>query len=348
MKILSWNCRGLGNPSAVRALRKLLNKQCPDVVFLMETRLQNLDKKAKCNLVCGPLSNVLIIDCNIIKGHRSGGLAILWNDSVNIDFLDTNKNFIDMYITSCNLNMSWFATGMYGYPYTPKKHLTCEAISKLYQNRISEKWLLFGDFNLILNNSEKLGGTMLDFNLTKLFNDTINACDLNDLGYVGNKYTWVNNQPDNTHIKERLDRFFASSNWLNSFPRHVNKHLLRFTSDHNPILLEFHEENFTGNYLIRPRIQRIEHIWIQDQESFLLVEKVWGSCRGSSHLKLQTVFDQLARWGKTKYGELSTNIKNLQDDLERLKNIVPSQLDILKIKATEQSLEDLLKKEEVW
>jgi exonuclease III len=56
MKIISWNCRGLGNPTAVRALKKLLKTQCPDLVFLMETRLKADDKKAKSTLVCGPLS----------------------------------------------------------------------------------------------------------------------------------------------------------------------------------------------------------------------------------------------------------------------------------------------------
>jgi hypothetical protein len=41
MKILSWNCRGLGNPKTVRALKKLLTNHTPDLVFLMETKLFN-------------------------------------------------------------------------------------------------------------------------------------------------------------------------------------------------------------------------------------------------------------------------------------------------------------------
>jgi len=62
MKILSWNCRGLGNPAAVRALRKILKITCPDVVFLSETKLNNADTKAKSVLSYGPLSNVFLID----------------------------------------------------------------------------------------------------------------------------------------------------------------------------------------------------------------------------------------------------------------------------------------------
>jgi len=155
------------------------------------------------------------------------------------DILQSNNMLVDMNITSRNLNISFYSTCIYGYPYPPKKHLTCKAISDLYSQRSSSKWLIFWDFNLMLNTLEKMGGNILDYHLTKLFNDTLNSCDLTDLGYFGHKFTWANNQPDKVHIKERLDRFCASSNWIFSFPRYINKHLLRYTSDHNPILLEF-------------------------------------------------------------------------------------------------------------
>ena len=39
MSILSWNCRVLGNPRTVNAVKRALNKQAPICVFLMETKL---------------------------------------------------------------------------------------------------------------------------------------------------------------------------------------------------------------------------------------------------------------------------------------------------------------------
>lgn len=68
------NAEGLRfeNPFAVRALKKLLKTHCPDVVFLMETRLKETDTKAKSSLVCGPLSNLFMIDFNSFNDHRSG------------------------------------------------------------------------------------------------------------------------------------------------------------------------------------------------------------------------------------------------------------------------------------
>ena len=42
MSILSWNCRGLGNPQTVNASKKVIRLEDPSFVFLMETKL-NVD-----------------------------------------------------------------------------------------------------------------------------------------------------------------------------------------------------------------------------------------------------------------------------------------------------------------
>jgi len=313
----------------------------------METRLKENDPKAKFNLLYGPLSNLYMIDCTMNKGHRAGGLAILWNDVLKVDILNSNKMFIGLYITACNLNISWYSTGFYGYPYTSKKHLTCQAIRDINQTRIDSNWLIFGDFNLMLNSSEKLGGNIVGFHLTKLFNDTLNGCDLTDLGYYGDKYTWANNQIDHIHIKEIIDRFCATSNWICTFPKYINKHLLRYSSDHNPILLEFSEDSHNRANLHKPKIQRFEHIWAQDQESYQIVKEAWEHNNDNSLMKLDFTLSQIAKWGKAKYGHIPNKIKEHQDLLCKLKNDIPTSNSILKIKETEKMLDDL-KHEEVW
>ena len=39
MNIMSWNCRVLGNPWTVQALKRVIKKEDPSLVFLMETKL---------------------------------------------------------------------------------------------------------------------------------------------------------------------------------------------------------------------------------------------------------------------------------------------------------------------
>jgi len=128
----------------------------------METKLKKFDPKVKSSLLCGPLSNMYMIDCNIVQGHRSGGLALIWNYITHVDIIQSNKNLIDVYITARNINISWYATGIYGFPYFSQKHLTCKAIKEIYQTRNNSNWLIFGDFNLLLNSSEKQGGNSID------------------------------------------------------------------------------------------------------------------------------------------------------------------------------------------
>jgi exonuclease III len=41
MSILSWNCRGLGQPRIVQGLSRLVCQFCPKIVFISETRQQN-------------------------------------------------------------------------------------------------------------------------------------------------------------------------------------------------------------------------------------------------------------------------------------------------------------------
>ena len=45
MSIMSWNCRVLSNPWSVQTLKKVIRKEYPNLVFLMETKLEKKDMK---------------------------------------------------------------------------------------------------------------------------------------------------------------------------------------------------------------------------------------------------------------------------------------------------------------
>ena len=40
MNCMSWNCRGLGNPEAVRELRSIVKLEGPTLLFVMETKIK--------------------------------------------------------------------------------------------------------------------------------------------------------------------------------------------------------------------------------------------------------------------------------------------------------------------
>ncbi|KAK2395425.1 hypothetical protein QL285_057163 [Trifolium repens] len=174
-------------------------------------------------------------------------------------------------------------------------------------------------------------------------------CDLMDLGYLGEIYTWANNQADDFHIKERLDRFCANPDWINNFPNYRNYHLLRYSSDHNPIMLVFSTNYYDrSDKRTKHYIKRIEQIWLNDEDSTKVVQKAWQSCKEDDIQKLQSVLDDIHSWGKEKYGHIPRRIKYNQEKLRMLKERVPNKNTINQIKKTEQEMDDLLKNEELW
>ncbi|KAL5831728.1 hypothetical protein ACOSQ4_017082 [Xanthoceras sorbifolium] len=71
-------------------------------------------------------------------------------------------------------------------------------------------WLCGGNFNEILEDSEKKGGNPRPRFLIKNFRFALDSCGLSDLGFSGPPFTWFNKRDGNHAIMERLDRFVGS------------------------------------------------------------------------------------------------------------------------------------------
>jgi hypothetical protein len=76
-----------------------------------------------------------------------------------------------------------------------------------------------GDFNEILEESEKFGGCRKARGLMEAFKEALDVCNLSDLGASGLRYTWHNGQEGDSFIQERLDRVVASPDWCENFSR---------------------------------------------------------------------------------------------------------------------------------
>ena len=77
MNTLSWNCQGLGNPWSVRALCDMVQRWCPKLVFLMETKA-GMSRMRRIMVKIGLLNGVIVS-----SKERSGGIAMLWENGSN-------------------------------------------------------------------------------------------------------------------------------------------------------------------------------------------------------------------------------------------------------------------------
>ncbi|KAA3482719.1 reverse transcriptase [Gossypium australe] len=76
---------------------------------------------------------------------------------------------------------------------------------------------------------EKSGGVQRDQKRMEAFRDTLEECQLMDIGYSGGNLS-------ETNIRERLDRGVANEKWITLFPMGNIQHLPYSTSDHCPPL----------------------------------------------------------------------------------------------------------------
>ncbi|XP_040998143.1 uncharacterized protein LOC121244182 [Juglans microcarpa x Juglans regia] len=184
MKTLSWNLRGLGNPRSIRTFRDLITREVPDILFLQETRMKSQQLEF-CKLKLG-FRNCFGVD----SVGRSGGLALLWKDEINVSIVNFSNNHVHAIVVNDD-GGKWLLTGVYGHP---DSNLRCEVWSllKALGRGVNSPWLVFGDFNEILTNFEKYGGNLRCENQMREFREVLACCELRDLGYVGPCYTWSN------------------------------------------------------------------------------------------------------------------------------------------------------------
>jgi exonuclease III len=108
MKILSWNCRGLSTPSAIPNLCNIAQGHQPDILFLSETLSKNQAmERIRVRL---KYNSCLSVD---VEG-RSGGLSVMWKDTINCRVMNYSRNFINLIVKEKE-EEEWRLTCYYGY-----------------------------------------------------------------------------------------------------------------------------------------------------------------------------------------------------------------------------------------
>jgi len=84
-----------------------------------------------------------------------GGLALYWKQDVELEVLSSCQNYLDTRIKAAG--KQFFATFVYGEPDRSKRKVIWDLLTVQGSNR-EDPWFLTGDFNDIIDASEKQGG----------------------------------------------------------------------------------------------------------------------------------------------------------------------------------------------
>ncbi|KAL0301650.1 UNVERIFIED_CONTAM: hypothetical protein Sradi_6441800 [Sesamum radiatum] len=278
MNLLVWNCQGLGGPWTIQHLGSLIRDNNPSLVVLAETkcstsRIEYLKRKFDMYGLCVP------------SRGKSGGLASLWPKQVNVLLQSFSHHHIDVSVQLLDSPFWWRFTGLYGEPDTGQREITWKLLSRLH-DQSRRAWFCAGDFNEILDQSEKLGGPPRPMWQIRKFREALEQCELVDLGFAGTPFTWLNRHSEPNTVYERLDRACANLGWSQLFPDTSIEHVPVNCSDHVDLVICLMDKPQYAERSIRP--WRFEAAWLQSEQCEGVVEEGWGSCLGSGEfLELQ-------------------------------------------------------------
>ncbi|XP_021761699.1 uncharacterized protein LOC110726522 [Chenopodium quinoa] len=340
MKIISWNCRGIGNPRTVSVLRDLCWRELPYIVFVMETKIDSSRLEGIRNK-CGFTDGI-----SVCSNGLSGGIGLWWRD-VSARLVSFSSNHIAVDIVNCNNGPIWRAVGVYGWPEKENKHKTWALMKNLRQH-CSIPMVFFGDFNEVLIDTEKEGGIPRSERCMDNFREVLNVMGVRDLGFKGCKFTWQRGQSLSALIRERLDRFLACDCWCGLFPYYnVNNLPINVKhSDHAPIILKagLREENRR-----KKRIFRFEALWLSKSECESVVKSAWNNnVADPIHMRIANCAESLSLWASNTFGDIRKRIKKAEERLLATQQGVMDGVNLHRCWSISQELDELLMLEESY
>lgn len=149
--ILAWNCRGASFLIALRHLKLLCQSNNPDILILEETWCPS----CSINKLCRSLN----FTHNFVAKAMgfSGDLWIMWNDSkIEFEEVSIDAQIINVLVRFGN-QKPWLLPAIYASSNATNREwlwLYLKDLGKV----VDYPWMLIGDFNQILNETEKKGG----------------------------------------------------------------------------------------------------------------------------------------------------------------------------------------------
>ncbi|XP_042969117.1 uncharacterized protein LOC122301806 [Carya illinoinensis] len=343
MSLLTWNCRGLGNPRSVRILRNLTKEKNPFLVFLMETK----SRKQKLEEVRLQLQ---MYGCFAVDSvNLSGGIALLWREEWQVKVISYTKWHISALVHEVETGQAWQFTGFYGHPVTAKRKSSWTLLEMLKPSNPTA-WLCAGDFNEILDQKEKVGGARRPYSQIEDFRRAVEACDLSDIHSQGPQFTWSNNRSGGDFTKERLDRVMANKEWNLMFSDATCSVLAAVKSDHSPLHVTKQKPN--SGRKRKGFCFRYEAAWDLSEECQKVASEGWKSLNlgghgaGTVRHKLDACQRGLQKWQKeTKFSNQKAT-KLALDQIRQYQQVgtgthIPSMIQLQKTVEDSMAVEEL-------
>jgi len=305
MKVLTWNCQGLGNKATIGYLRDLWKQHRPNFLFLMETKQSSLYmEKFVGHFGYKNLKTVDPIGCN-------GGLALYYNNDFNVSIIFQNNRLIDIeaIYKGKTINLIF----VYGDPVQKNREQVWERLTRIGVSRYTP-WFLIGDFIELKENNEKRGGKLRHASSFIPFKLMIEDCGLLEFPHLGDWLSW-RGWRDKKPIRCRLDRALANEDWHELFCNLFIEYLPMLASDHTSVIATIVDKIPRGKHNFR-----FDKRWIGKEGLLEAISNGWnldnGSGEGNIIEKIISCRRAISKWRKDlpPYGRKT--IEELKSELD--------------------------------
>ncbi|CAA7014405.1 unnamed protein product [Microthlaspi erraticum] len=238
-----------------------------------------------------------------------GGLALLWRKGIEVNILYQCDNFIDTEVKY--KGERFHTTFVYGDPEKEGRKEVWNSIQRRAENRDSP-WFLTGDFNEIMDNSEKSGGPARAEGSFVDFRSFMSTCELYDLRFSGNFLSWRGQRRDHL-VRCRLDRAMANSAWIENYPSGRSEYLNFEGSDHRPLISFFQavKKRKKGLFSYDRRLRN-------NEEVKLLITESWNTNpRADVETRISNCRKAIIQWHRSHHLNSRKIIEEKKSELER-------------------------------
>ncbi|KAL0310274.1 UNVERIFIED_CONTAM: hypothetical protein Scaly_2943700 [Sesamum calycinum] len=314
IRAASWNVRGLNGLDHQRAVEHLVRDHKLSFIGLIETRVSQANvHRTRRNL---------LINWSWFEDYSgpAGRIWLTWNSlEVGVEILEVGIQFIHCRAFNKRMHTRCLISVLYGaYDIIPRRELW-SALRNLSTGIWAEPWLVLGDFNAVIDESE-VCGQAADTSASMLeFRNCIRDTGLVQLPFTGCPYTWHNCSEGPRSLWKRLDRMLVNKAWLDTWPSSSYLSALPSTSDHSPLILTGTNSNTDhavfkfDNYLAQLPgfLDSVENIW---------KHHISGTAMYESVCKLKLLKSEFRRL-KKRTGNLTENVQRAKTFLDKAQSL---------------------------
>ncbi|XP_058742694.1 uncharacterized protein LOC131615239 [Vicia villosa] len=345
MKCLFWNIRGIANSSSRLALKRLIQSNHPDFVFIAEPWMDF------CNF---PQNWMSRFDLKVFAfNKREGLLPNLWcfcksNLNPTILAVDDQHVTFSVSINSKVVNIS----AVYASTCYTARRILWNNLNNLIINS-KTPWTFLGDFNAIISADEYKGNHTPSNTPMHEFFQWSDSNHLIHLPTVGNMFTWSNGRKGRHLTEKRLDRVICNLDMMDTCNTIVCHTLTRVKSDHYPIFFTCKWDNIS--YKSQFKFLRM---WTLSNDCEKVIKEVWNTKVYGCPMyvldkKLRILKCKLKEWNKVSFGDVKIKVRNAENSLNDIQQNISisgysERLQIDEVKAQHELEKALCMEEAFW